>query len=78
MVPIMVQPEQQWPLHPEMNRSESGMDDMESEENNMEPNQEDDDDKEGEEEQEGDEEDEDDGGGYEIVTNKISSIATTE
>ena len=78
MVPIMVQPEQQWPLHPEMNRSESGMDDMESEENNMEPNQEDDDDEEGEEEQEGDEEDEDDGGGYEIVTNKTTSIATAE
>ncbi|CBI18200.3 unnamed protein product, partial [Vitis vinifera] len=64
MVPIMVQPEQQWPLHPEMNRSESGMEDMESE-NNMEQNQEDDED-DGEEEQEGDEDDEDDGGGYEI------------
>lgn len=78
MVPIMVQPEQQWPLHPEMNRSESGMEDMESE-NNMEQNQEEeDDDEDGEEEQEGDEEDEDDGGGYEIVTNKTSSMGTAE
>lgn len=76
MVPIMVQPEQQWPLHPEMNRSESGMEDMESE-NNMEQNQEDDED-DGEEEQEGDEDDEDDGGGYEIVTNKTSSMGTAE
>nr|GMD94137.1 trihelix transcription factor GT-2-like [Ipomoea batatas] len=65
MVPIMVQPEQQWPLPPDLHHHHA-LNDHESD--NI-------DDDEGDE----DDEDEDDegGGAYEIVTNKPPSTTTT-
>ncbi|XAR62474.1 hypothetical protein NMG60_11017237 [Bertholletia excelsa] len=62
-VPIMVQPEQQWPQQP----PDAAMEDHDS----GDPMNDDDDD--------GDDEDEEDeAGGYEIVTNKPSSVGTAE
>ncbi|CAK9187349.1 unnamed protein product [Ilex paraguariensis] len=66
--PIMVQPEQQWPLPPHQHPPDSAMDGHESENFDQNDNEDDDGD---------DEEEEDDGGGYEVVTNKPSSVATT-
>uniref|UniRef100_A0A5B6ZYD5 Putative trihelix transcription factor GT-2-like n=1 Tax=Davidia involucrata TaxID=16924 RepID=A0A5B6ZYD5_DAVIN len=69
MVPIMVQPEQQWPLpvqEQQHNQPESGMEDHESE--HIDQNHEDEDGS--------DEEDDEDG--YEIVTNKPPSVAMVE
>ncbi|CAK9134705.1 unnamed protein product [Ilex paraguariensis] len=68
MVPIMVQPEQQWPLPQQTNQPDSVMEDQNSE--NFDQN--DHEDEEGE-----DDDEEEDGGGYEIVTNRPSSMATT-
>ncbi|KAA8537895.1 hypothetical protein F0562_027525 [Nyssa sinensis] len=67
MVPIMVRPEQQWPLPKEHHQLE----DHESE--NIDQNHEDED---GSDEEE--EDDDEGGGGYEIVTNKPSSVAMVE
>ncbi|KAL0314438.1 UNVERIFIED_CONTAM: Trihelix transcription factor GT-2 [Sesamum angustifolium] len=65
MVPIMVRPEQQWPL-PEQN---SAMHDQDHHDNESENNDHEEDDDE-------DDEDEDEGGGYEIITNKQPSSVT--
>lgn len=66
MVPIMVQPEQQWPLQEDHRRDQSAMEDH----NDDNGHNEDEDD---------DEEDEDDeAGGYEIVANKPPSVGTDE
>ncbi|KAL7208605.1 hypothetical protein ACSBR1_030359 [Camellia fascicularis] len=66
MVPIMVQPEQQWPLQEDQRRDQSAMEDH----NDDNGHNEDEDD---------DEEDEDDeAGGYEIVANKPPSVGTDE
>ncbi|XP_028117969.1 trihelix transcription factor GT-2-like [Camellia sinensis] len=66
MVPIMVQPEQQWPLLEDHRRDQSAMEDH----NDDNGHNEDEDD---------DEEDEDDeAGGYEIVANKPPSVGTDE
>ncbi|XP_047342378.1 trihelix transcription factor DF1 [Impatiens glandulifera] len=72
MVPLMVQPEQQWPLQPVQQRQQiAAMGDHDSDNNG-----EDDDDDEDDE----DDDDEDEAGGYEIVTNKppSSSVGTVE
>ncbi|KAL7262862.1 hypothetical protein ACSBR1_001092 [Camellia fascicularis] len=67
MVPIMVQPEQQWPLQQEQQHRPE--EDRDSE--NIDQNNDDDDD--------GDEDDdEDEASGYEIVTNKPSSVGMVE
>ncbi|KAL6962469.1 Trihelix transcription factor df1 [Sarracenia purpurea var. burkii] len=70
MVPIMVQPEQQWPLSEEQQRRiELAMEDRDS--GNIGDGDGDDDDEEGDEE-------EDEAGGYEIVQNKASSLGRAE
>ncbi|XP_019175245.1 PREDICTED: trihelix transcription factor GT-2-like [Ipomoea nil] len=67
MVPIMVQPEQQWPLPPEHHHHHHPLNDHESDNIDEEDDGDDDD----------DEDDDEGGGGYEIVTNKPPSTATT-
>ncbi|GFS30005.1 hypothetical protein Acr_00g0009650 [Actinidia rufa] len=68
MAPIMVQPEQQWPLPPQQ-QQECAMEDEESDQNNEGDHESDDE----------DEDDEDDEvGGYEIVANKPSSVGAVE
>ncbi|XP_057974868.1 trihelix transcription factor DF1-like [Malania oleifera] len=71
MVPLMVRPEQQWPMQQESATEEMGSD-------NMEQNQDEGDDDDGgdDDDDDGDDdEEEDEGGGYEIVTNKAAAAA---
>ncbi|KAH7568059.1 hypothetical protein ACOSP7_009564 [Xanthoceras sorbifolium] len=72
MVPLMVQPEQQWPLQPENVGRDNGdqIQEDEEEEEEEDDDGDGDDDGESEEEYEG-------GGGYEIVANKAASMGTT-
>ncbi|XP_059631604.1 trihelix transcription factor DF1-like [Cornus florida] len=72
MAPIMVRPEQQWPLPVEEHRPEAVMEDRENED--VDQNNDEEEDIEDDE----DEEDGGGGGGYEIVTSKASSVATVE
>ncbi|KAG7025026.1 Trihelix transcription factor GT-2, partial [Cucurbita argyrosperma subsp. argyrosperma] len=69
MIPLMVQPEQQWPPQQEITRPDSGNEEMESEPMDRDDKDDDDD----------DEEEEDEGGGnYEIVASKPTSVSTAE
>ncbi|XP_057505296.1 trihelix transcription factor DF1-like [Actinidia eriantha] len=68
MAPIMVQPEQQWPLPQQ--QPESAVEDEESDQNNEGDHESDDD--------EDEDEDDDEVGGYEIVANKPSSVGAVE
>ncbi|XAR49652.1 hypothetical protein NMG60_11032917 [Bertholletia excelsa] len=66
MIPIMVQPEQQWPLPPEQQPAAAEDNDGDEEDDGDGDGDEDDDDE------------EDEAVGYEIVTNKGSSVGTVE
>lgn len=68
-IPLMVRPEQQWPPPQQEHRSDSVMEDLESEDDQ---NHQDEDDK------DNDDEDEDEASGYEIVANKPASMSTDE
>ncbi|GFS37526.1 hypothetical protein Acr_00g0052450 [Actinidia rufa] len=69
MAPIMVQPEQQWPLPQQ--QPESAVEDDESDQNHE-------GDDEGDDEGDEEEEEEEEVGGFEIVANKPSSVGTVE
>lgn len=73
VIPLMVQPEQQWPpLQPE----NVGRDDV-NRVQEVEDNEDDDDDDDDDNDDDGDSEEEYEGGGYEIVPNKAASMSTT-
>ncbi|KAG6624243.1 trihelix transcription factor DF1-like [Carya illinoinensis] len=79
MVPLMVQPEQQWPPRQDQQPSDTAMEDVESEPL-MDENQEEDDDedKDGDEEEEEEEDEEAGSANFKIVASKPASIGAAE